>query len=67
MHGWDGACEVHDRFRGVDLAALRAEDPELLILAHPECPPDVIAEADGTTSTSGMAAIVAPAGPRGWR
>jgi len=63
VHGWDGACEVHDRFRGVDLAALRAEDPELLILAHPECPPDVIAEADGTTSTSGMARIVATRRP----
>jgi quinolinate synthase len=64
IHSWDGACEVHDRFKGTDVEALRALDPELVVLAHPECPPDVIAAADDTTSTSGMARIVATRKPK---
>ncbi len=51
---WKGACEVHERFTGEELRRAREGDPSVLIIAHPECPPDVIAEADYTGSTSGM-------------
>jgi len=51
---WHGACEVHERFTGAELAAYRAADPSIKIIAHPECPPDVIAEADFTGSTAKM-------------
>jgi quinolinate synthase len=51
---WKGACEVHERFTGDELKRYRADDPSIHIIAHPECPPDVIAEADYTGSTSGM-------------
>jgi quinolinate synthase len=51
---WKGACEVHERFTGAELARVRADDPNVRIIAHPECPPDVIAAADYTGSTSGM-------------
>jgi quinolinate synthase len=61
---WDGACEVHERFTGAELAELRADDAQLAIIAHPECPPDVLAEADVVGSTSQMAAWVAQHRPR---
>jgi quinolinate synthase len=51
---WQGACEVHERFSGEELRRYRESDPELRIIAHPECPPDVIAEADFTGSTAHM-------------
>jgi quinolinate synthase len=51
---WKGSCEVHERFTGEELNALRKDDPGLKIIAHPECPPDVIAASDFTGSTSGM-------------
>ncbi|MGI9605846.1 MAG: quinolinate synthase NadA [Acidimicrobiales bacterium] len=51
---WEGACEVHERFTGEQLVALRAETPGLKIIAHPECPQDVLAEADYVGSTAGM-------------
>jgi quinolinate synthase len=52
---WAGACEVHERFTGEELRAYREADPTIQIIAHPECPPDVIAEADFTGSTAKMA------------
>jgi quinolinate synthase len=51
---WKGHCEVHERFTAEELEAFRASDPGVKIIAHPECPPDVIAMADYTGSTSGM-------------
>ena len=51
---WTGACEVHERFTGAELREYREANPGIQILAHPECPPDVIAEADYTGSTSKM-------------
>src|SRR5579864_4236001 len=51
---WKGHCEVHERFTGAQLRAYREDDPGLIILAHPECPPDVLAEADYVGSTQGM-------------
>lgn len=51
---WKGACEVHERFTAEELEAYREADPQTRIIAHPECPPDVIRTADYTGSTAGM-------------
>jgi quinolinate synthase len=51
---WKGSCEVHERFTGAELRAYRDADPGLQIIAHPECPPDVLAEADFVGSTAHM-------------
>ncbi|KIZ39195.1 quinolinate synthase NadA, partial [Rhodopseudomonas palustris] len=51
---WKGACEVHERFTGDELRLYREADPMVKIIAHPECPPDVLAEADFTGSTAHM-------------
>jgi quinolinate synthase len=51
---WHGACEVHERFTAEELRRYRADDPSLQIIAHPECPLEVIEEADYTGSTAGM-------------
>ena len=61
---WEGACMVHERFSGDELRAYRAHTPGVQILAHPECPPDVLAEADFVGSTAGMVGFVkgVPAG-----
>ena len=57
---WKGACEVHERFTGEELRAYREADPGVKIIAHPECPPDVLAEADFTGSTAHMINWVRP-------
>ncbi len=51
---WKGRCEVHEKFTAKELQDFRASDPNLKIIAHPECAPEVIAEADFTGSTSAM-------------
>jgi len=51
---WHGHCEVHERFSGPQMRSFRNAEPEMKIIAHPECPPDVLAEADFSGSTSGM-------------
>jgi quinolinate synthase len=51
---WKGHCEVHERFTADELRRCRADDPDIQIIAHPECPPDVLAEADFTGSTARM-------------
>ena len=56
---WNGHCEVHERFRASDLRAYRHADPAVRILAHPECSPEVLEEADYVGSTAGMVADVA--------
>ncbi|MEE2691176.1 MAG: quinolinate synthase NadA [Pseudomonadota bacterium] len=55
---WAGACEVHERFTAEDIREIRAGNPGVIVLAHPECPPDVLAEADFAGSTSGMSNYV---------
>jgi quinolinate synthase len=55
---WKGHCEVHERFTGEDIARFREGDPSLIVLAHPECPPDVLAQADYVGSTQGMTEYV---------
>jgi quinolinate synthase len=51
---WEGSCIVHELYTPEDLRAYRENDPELKIIAHPECPPAVVAEADFSGSTSGI-------------
>ncbi len=51
---WKGCCEVHERFTGEEIRRYRQGQRGLYVLAHPECPPDVLAEADFTGSTTGM-------------
>jgi len=55
---WKGHCEVHERFTGEDVRRFRRDDPGLVVIAHPECPPDVLAEADYVGSTQGMTEYV---------
>jgi quinolinate synthase len=55
---WKGHCEVHERFTGNDIRRFREGDPSLIVLAHPECPPDVLGEADFVGSTQGMTEYV---------
>src|ERR1700680_997621 len=43
---WAGHCEVHERFTAQEIINLRASHPGVTVLAHPECPPDVVAQAD---------------------
>src|SRR6266576_4999884 len=61
---WKGACEVHERFTGDELRAYREADPSVQIIAHPECPPDVLAAADFTGSTAHMISWVRNTRPR---
>jgi quinolinate synthase len=51
---WKGHCEVHERFTPEGIRDLRVAHPGLRVLAHPECPPAVLAEADFVGSTAGM-------------
>jgi quinolinate synthase len=51
---WKGHCEVHERFSAEDIAAMREADPGLKVIAHPECPPEVIEASDFTGSTAAM-------------
>ncbi|MCH7931574.1 MAG: quinolinate synthase NadA [Proteobacteria bacterium] len=55
---WKGRCEVHERFTAAELRELRRGHDDIVILAHPECPPDVIEEADFVGSTSAMIGYV---------
>ena len=55
---WKGHCEVHERFTVDDIRDLRATHPGVTVLAHPECPPEVVAECDFTGSTAAMADYV---------
>lgn len=51
---WEGACMVHERFTGAEIAGLKKQMGDMPVIAHPECPPDVLAEADYVGSTHGM-------------
>lgn len=55
---WSGACVVHEEFKGVELALLREEHPEALVLVHPESPESVVAQAHIVGSTSQLLAAV---------
>jgi len=51
---WKGTCEVHEQFNDEEIFEIRKNNPEIKVIAHPECPPDVIKASDFTGSTSGM-------------
>ena len=55
---WKGHCEVHERFTPDDVRQLRENHPGVTVLAHPECPPAVVAEADFSGSTAAMSDYV---------
>src|SRR5215469_4153733 len=55
---WKGRCEVHERFTAADIRSFRESNPGVVVLAHPECPPEVVAEADFAGSTSAMSNYV---------
>jgi len=54
MVGWHGRCEVHEKFSARDVAAVREQFPDVVVLAHPECSPEVVEAADFSGSTSAM-------------
>lgn len=55
---WAGHCEVHEQFTATEIRALREQYPGVIVLAHPECPPDVVREADFAGSTAAMSDFV---------
>src|SRR3954470_13273938 len=55
---WKGHCEVHERFTPEDIRSMRENYPGVTVLAHPECPPEVVAECDFAGSTAAMADYV---------
>jgi quinolinate synthase len=61
---WQGHCEVHKRFSASDIREFRVANPGVVVLAHPECPPEVVEEADFAGSTSGMISYVAERRPK---
>ena len=60
---WTGHCEVHERFSARDIESIREDHPGTTVLAHPECPPDVLAAADFVGSTTAMIGYVADRKP----
>ncbi len=55
---WQGTCIVHEKFTGNEIKEIRKQNPGIKIIAHPECPPDVISESDFAGSTSNMVNFV---------
>jgi len=51
---WKGTCEVHEQFNDQEINEIKKNNPGIKVIAHPECPPDVIKASDFTGSTSGM-------------
>lgn len=64
MLTWPGHCEVHERFTPLEIRQYRRMHPGVVVLAHPECPPEVVAEADYAGSTAGMMEFVAVKQPK---
>src|SRR5918993_514350 len=58
MIGWLGRCEVHDKFTVEDISNVRKQFPDVTILAHPECSPEVVAASDFSGSTGAMIKFV---------
>lgn len=54
MIGWHGKCEVHEKYTVDDIRTVREQYPDVLILAHPECSPEVVEASDYSASTSAM-------------
>ncbi|WP_120498014.1 quinolinate synthase NadA [Kiloniella sp. EL199] len=60
---WEGECEVHERFTARQVKQLRKTHPNVTVLAHPECPPEVVEAADYSGSTAGMINFVSQQKP----
>ena len=60
---WKGHCEVHERFTPADVQDIRDNHPGVIVLAHPECPPEVVAQADFAGSTAAMSDYVSARKP----
>lgn len=60
---WHGRCEVHARFSAQDVRDMRTANPGVVVLAHPECPPEVVEESDFTGSTKAMSDYVGDHSP----
>jgi len=58
MIGWRGRCEVHEKFTVNDIQTVRAQFPDVAVLAHPECSPEVTAAAEFSGSTNAMIKFV---------
>ena len=58
MIGWQGKCEVHEKFKVADIENVRHQFPDVLVLAHPECSPEVVAASDYSGSTTAMVKFV---------
>jgi quinolinate synthase len=58
MIGWHGRCEVHEKFTVSDIKAVRQEYPDVLVLSHPECSPEVVDASDFSGGTTAMIAEV---------
>ena len=54
MIGWPGRCEVHEKFSVEDIQNVRKQFPDVVILSHPECSPEVVAASDYSGSTTAM-------------
>lgn len=61
---WNGHCEVHEQFSPADIAEIRQIHPDVTVIAHPECPPEVVEAADFAGSTAEMVRFVATRRPR---
>ena len=61
---WAGHCEVHERFTAAEIRELREQHPGVVVLAHPECKPEVVDEADFAGSTAAMSSYVADKKPK---
>ncbi|HTT97170.1 MAG TPA: quinolinate synthase NadA [Rhizomicrobium sp.] len=61
---WEGACEVHERFTANDIRSYREANPGVIVLSHPECPPEVVAESDFAGSTAAMIHYVGDKRPK---
>ena len=55
---WKGTCIVHEKFTAKEINDIKKQNPEIFVLSHPECPPDVISASDFTGSTTGMSNYV---------
>ena len=61
---WQGTCIVHEKFTGKEVEDIRKENPDIKVIAHPECPPDVISASDFAGSTSNMVKYVKDKQPK---
>ena len=55
---WKGTCIVHEQFTAKEINEIKKQNPDIAVIAHPECPPDVIKASDFTGSTTGMSDYV---------